>query len=71
MFNLLSSKLWCHAAVGCCIVDGWVDHGCTDVSCVWWKSSDSSERIVHYVAALLHNVNIRNTTYYTKRVRGS
>jgi hypothetical protein len=44
MFNLSSSKLWRHAAVGCCIVDGWVDHGCTDVSCVWGISSDSSER---------------------------
>jgi hypothetical protein len=62
MFNLLSRELWGHAAVGC-IDDGWVDHWCTNVSCVWWISSDSSERKVHYVAALLHNVNMSNTTY--------
>ncbi|EFX86658.1 hypothetical protein DAPPUDRAFT_236590 [Daphnia pulex] len=29
------SELWRRAAVGCCIVDGWVDHWCTDVSWVW------------------------------------
>ncbi|EFX89782.1 hypothetical protein DAPPUDRAFT_232924 [Daphnia pulex] len=58
------NELWRHAAVGCCIVHGWVNLGCTYVSCVWWISSDSSDRTVEYVAALLHNVNIRNTTYH-------
>ena len=49
MFNSLSIKLWRHAAVVCCIVDGWVDHGCTDVSCVWWitnyKQSEMSSTL--------------------------
>ncbi|EFX89286.1 hypothetical protein DAPPUDRAFT_94771 [Daphnia pulex] len=52
----------------CCIVDGWVNRGFTDVSCEWWISRDSSERIVHHVTALLKNVNIRNTRYYTKEL---
>ncbi len=29
---LLFSQLWCRAPVGCCIVDGWIDHWCTEVS---------------------------------------
>ena len=27
----MSSKLWPRAAVGCCIVDGWIDHWCIDL----------------------------------------
>ncbi|EFX83239.1 hypothetical protein DAPPUDRAFT_301908 [Daphnia pulex] len=27
-----SSQLWRRAAVGCCMVDGWEDHWCTDIS---------------------------------------
>jgi hypothetical protein len=33
--RLLFSQLWCRAPVGCCIVDGWVDRWCSDVSLVW------------------------------------
>jgi hypothetical protein len=48
----LSSKLWRHAAVGCCIVDCWVVHWCTDVS---WECRISKQN----AAVLLHNI-IRN-----------
>ncbi len=45
----MSSKLWPHAAVLCCSVDGWVGHWCIDVSWVW--------RITNcYAATLLHNI---------------
>jgi hypothetical protein len=37
----------------CCIVDGWVDHWCTEVSWVWRMPNRNA-------AALLHNNNIRN-----------
>ncbi|EFX77716.1 hypothetical protein DAPPUDRAFT_105916 [Daphnia pulex] len=29
-------QIW-RSPVGCCIVDGWVDRWCSDVSLVWWK----------------------------------
>jgi hypothetical protein len=42
------------ASVGCWIVDGWGDHGSTDVFWVWWKPNSNA-------SALLHNeVNIRS-----------
>ncbi|XP_046646148.1 uncharacterized protein LOC124336399 isoform X2 [Daphnia pulicaria] len=48
-----NSQSWCRAGVGCCIVDGWVDHWCTDVFLLW--------RILNRTAtALLHNNNLRN-----------
>ncbi|XP_046631933.1 uncharacterized protein LOC124311469 isoform X2 [Daphnia pulicaria] len=28
----IHGQLWCRAPVGCCIVDGWIDHWCTEVS---------------------------------------
>jgi hypothetical protein len=31
---LLFSQLWRRAPVGCCIIDGWVDRWCSDVSLV-------------------------------------
>jgi hypothetical protein len=40
--------------VGCCIVDGWVDNWCTDVSWVWRKPNRNA------AAALLPKNNLRN-----------
>jgi hypothetical protein len=49
-------------AVGCCIVDGWVDHWCTDVSWVW--------RIPNRNAAVSHTTTTYATTsYYTTKAR--
>ncbi|XP_046444625.1 uncharacterized protein LOC124194462 [Daphnia pulex] len=55
-------------AVGCCIVDGWVDHWCTDVSWVWRIPNRNA-------AALLPKSNLRNdqlnctevSKYYTPK----
>jgi hypothetical protein len=46
---LLFSELWCRAPVGCCILDGWVDCWCSDVSLVWRKPNRNA-------AAFLHNL---------------
>ncbi len=48
---ILFSSLWRRAAVWCLIVEGWVDHGFTDVFWSWWRPSNSSERILHHAAA--------------------
>jgi hypothetical protein len=57
--ELLCSKLFCRAAVGCRFVDGRVDHWCTNVSWVWWIPK-------HDAAVLLCNNNIDTTSYYTE-----
>ncbi len=49
VYRLVNCRL---AAVGC-ILDGWVDHWCTQVSRVWWIPNRNS-------AVLLHNNNMRN-----------
>jgi hypothetical protein len=55
---LLSSQPIGRVAVGCCIVDDWVVHGCTDAFWVWWIPNPDA-------AALLHNeVNIRKIYSY-------
>jgi hypothetical protein len=33
---------WRRVPVGCCIVDGWVDRWCTDVSSVWRKPNQTA-----------------------------
>ncbi|XP_046653241.1 uncharacterized protein LOC124343801 [Daphnia pulicaria] len=49
----IHGKLWRRAAVVCCIVDGWVDHWCTDVFLVWRIPNRNA-------AALLPKSNLRN-----------
>jgi hypothetical protein len=56
--NIISRLVWRCAAVGCWIVDGWVDHWCTDVSWVWWIPNRNA-------GVLPHNNIIRNNRYYT------
>jgi hypothetical protein len=52
---ILSSKLWCHAALLLLVVVSFMagdDHWCTDISWVWWI-------LMHNTAALLLNINQR------------
>ncbi|XP_046631996.1 uncharacterized protein LOC124311511 [Daphnia pulicaria] len=53
---LFASKLWRRAAAVCCIVDGWVDHWCTDVFLVGRVPNRNT-------AALLPKSNLRNDQF--------
>jgi hypothetical protein len=57
---LLFSQQWRRAAVGCCIVDGWVDRWFSDVSLVWRKHNRNA-------AAFLHN--LRNDQFLHRCLR--
>jgi hypothetical protein len=47
---LLFSQIWRRAPFGCCIVDGWVDRWCSEVSLVRRKPKRNA------AAAFLHNL---------------
>ncbi len=50
IYLLFSQWLWRRVPVGCCIVDGWVDRWCTDVSSVWRKPNRNAADFLHNYA---------------------
>jgi hypothetical protein len=72
---LLFSQLWCRAPVGCCIVDGWVDCWCSDVSLVWRKPNRNAaafllnlrnDQFLHRCLQVLHHQST-GVLYHTLR----